>query len=515
MDSIRQCIFALGPWRRRGLAVLLGVAAALALPPLHFVPLLVPAFTGLYWMIRDAKRPQNAFAAGWWFGFGFFLAGLYWIGIAFFVDPGRHGAMAVPAVLGLSAFLALYPGLAALGTRLLAVGGGGGVLVLAGLWTLSEWLRGWVFTGFPWNLIGSVWVFSDTMIQSTAYFGTYGLGLVSVAVAAMPAILTNPLAAKKAWILGALSVLALLWIGGQARLLIAGPAEMVSDVQLRLVQPNIPQRLKWKPDLQSSHIKRQLDLSVSPAGPRPTHIIWGETMAPLFLANEPEVLKSLGQAVPKEGLIIVGAPRTTARKEREFRIWNSLHGINSKGKVVGTYDKFHLVPFGEYIPFRELLPISKITEGTRDFSAGAGPVTLDLPGLPPVSPLICYEVIFPNQVTWPGQRPSWILNLTNDSWYGRSSGPYQHLAASRLRAVEEGLPLVRVANGGISAVIDAHGRVLNFLGLGRAGVVDSPLPKAIPSTVYGSLGFTIVLLFSVISCILGLSSNFLWTSNRG
>ena len=203
--------------------------------------------------------------------------------------------------------------------------------------------------------------------------------------------------------------------------------------------------------------------------------------------------------VPRDGLVISGALRKSSAGNAELmELWNSVYAIDDQGRIAGSYDKFHLVPFGEYVPFRQVLTFAKITYGAIDFSAGPGPRTLRLPGLPPVSPLICYEIIFPGRVADRQDRPAWLLNITNDAWYGRSSGPYQHFAAARLRAVEEGLPLVRVAGTGISAVVDAYGRTVARLGLGRAGVIDSALPAPLAgATPYGRLGDRIVLLILI------------------
>ena len=282
----------------------------------------------------------------------------------------------------------------------------------------------------------------------------------------------------------------------------AGDA-VVPDVRLRLVQPNIDQRLKWRPELRRRHVLRQVGMSIAAADTTrgveaPTHVIWAETAVPLALGGDPAALGIIGSATPRGGLVITGALRRTPAGEKPFRVWNSLHAVDDRGRVVGTYDKFHLVPFGEYVPFRGLLSFAKVTAGQVDFSRGSGVRTLRLPGLPPVSPLICYEVIFPGRVADRRDRPGWLLNITNDAWYGRSSGPYQHFAAARMRAVEEGLPLVRVAGTGISGVVDAYGRTVARLGLGRAGVIDSALPAPISAaTPYGRLGDRIVLVILI------------------
>ncbi len=514
LTAVRAWLAGLTGWRRPAVLGGLGVMAALALPPLYLLPLLFLAFTGLLWTLEDGSSAGNAFSAGWWFGFGFSAAGLSWIGSAFVVDAPQHGWMAPFAIAGMAAGMALFPAAAAALSRLIfdrrPLFGTGRVLVFASLWTMTEWMRGWVLTGFPWNLIGTVWTASDAMIQVAAVTGVYGLSLLTVAVASVPAVLATPdQKTNSGWIplVLAFAILGVVWAGGQARL--AGASEKtVPGVQLRLVQPSIPQALKWKPDLRLGHVQKQLKMSRAPsrgaAGPAPTHIIWAETSVPFVLTRAPGLIRALAEAAPPGGLIIAGAPRATPPGVNPARIWNSLHAIDSKGRIRGTYDKFHLVPFGEYVPLRGLVPadlFEKLTAGRQDFSSGPGLRTLDIPGLPPFSPLICYEVIFPGQVVDRKNRPQWILNLTNDAWFGRTSGPYQHFAAARLRAVEEGLPLVRVANTGISGVIDGYGRTVRQLGLGQVGVLDSPLPAAhserTPFSRFGNRMMAVIIIISM------------------
>ncbi len=488
-------------WRRLALAAGLGLLATAALPPVHAVVLLVPAFIGLLWLIDGSGGWRSAFAAGWWFGFGHFAAGLYWIAHALLTDAAQFGWMVPFAVGGLAAVVAVFPGVVALLVRASGTRGAGRVLVLGAAWTALEWLRGWVFTGFPWNLVGTVWVVSEPMMQSAAVFGVYGISLLSVTVAAMPAVLADGAVVERRTlgaVAAAAAVLGIAWAGGAARLALA-PGGEVAGVRLRLVQPAIDQTLKWRPKLRRAHVERQLNMSSAPPSPAeappPTHVIWAETAVPFDLANEPRLLEALGAAVPAGGLLMAGAPRLTRREGASERIWNSLHAVDERGEIVATYDKFHLVPFGEYVPFRGLLNISRLVPGRMDFSPGPGLVTLRLPGLLPFSPLICYEAIFPGSVLDRKDRPAWLLNVTNDAWFGMSSGPYQHFAAARFRAVEEGLPLVRVANTGISAVVDAHGRTVARLGLGVIGVLDSPLPTALEGTTpYGLVGDWIVVM---------------------
>ena len=482
---------ALAGWRRRGLAALLGGLAALALPPLHALPLLVVAFAGLVWLVDTARRPAAAFAVGWWFGFGHFVVGLYWLAHALLTDPEKFAWMIPFAVFGLAGVLAVFSGLAALLARAAWGGGPARVIVLAVAWTGLEWVRGQIFTGFPWNLIGSAWAFADPMNQFAALAGVWGLSLVTVAAAGMPAVLAGGRPAA-AWGAVAAAVLAIagIWAGGALRLAGAGD-ETVAGVRLRLVQAAIDQRRKNDQDLRAENLRRHLRLTVeTPGFANVSHVIWPEAAAQFLLERDPPLRAALAAAAPAGGVLITGAPRGAPPAGPLQQVWNSLVAIDPAGGIVATYDKFHLVPWGEYVPFRTLFPfLTKITPGSMDFSAGPGPRTLRLPGLPPVGPLICYEAIFPGAVVDPQDRPDWLLNLTNDGWYGISSGPYQHFASARLRAVEEGVPLVRAANTGISGVVDAYGRVTARLGLGEAGVLDAGLPKPLPGlTPYARFG---------------------------
>ena len=503
---LRRAVVQAPVWQQMLLALVLGITAVGALPPLHIWPLLIPAFSGLFWLTEAAGRPRRAFAAGWWFGFGYFVAGLYWVANAFLVEPEQFGWLAPIAVLGLAALLALFTGAGSFLARLSGVRGIGAVLVFAASWTGLEWVRSWALTGFPWNMIGTTWVFSESMVQGTALVGTLGLSLFTILAAAMPAALADPEVKPRdgiAAIAGAFVIMAMLLAGGSVRLSKAGSIDTVEGVHLRLVQPNIPQRSKFQRELLDVHLQDHLQLGATPADVLPTHIIWGETAAAFFLGDDVLRRGRIADHTPAGGLTIVGALRRPPEGE-EFRVWNSLLAIDRSGAIVAHYDKSHLVPFGEYVPFRDLIGLSKLTAGTTDFSRGPGRVTLDLPSLPPVSPLICYEVIFPGNVTERGARPKWLLNLTNDAWYGLSAGPYQHFAAARLRAVEEGLPLVRVANTGISAIIDPYGRVVARLGLGERGIVDGPLPMALASpTMYSRFGNVSGLVLVAASALVG------------
>jgi apolipoprotein N-acyltransferase len=486
-------------WRRALVAIGLGAAAAGALPPVDAVPLLLIAFTGLVWLAdgaRDARRPlRAAFGLGWWFGLGFFTAGLYWIAAALFVDIARFWWLLPFAVLGLPAFFGLFTGAVLAGYALLRPVGVARPLALATLWCAAELVRGHLLTGFPWNLIGSAWTEIGPVLQACSVIGVYGLSWLTIAWAALPAALAAPAddSASGGWhkarggiaaLAAGLAVLAAIAAAGALRLA-AAPAPGSADadqpgIRLRLVQPNIEQSLKWRDSERAAIFGTLIRLSATPAEPPPTAIIWPEAATPFLFEQSREAREAAAAMLPPDGLLITGTPRATPRPDGGYDYWNGLVALDHADTVRGTYDKFHLVPFGEYVPLHQWLPIQKIAPGGgAGFSAGPGPRTLRLPGLPPVSPLICYEVIFPGQVIDPDDRPAWLLNVTNDAWYGDSSGPYQHFASARTRAVEQGLPLARAANTGISGVVDPYGRVIARLGLGRAGVVDAPLPRAL------------------------------------
>ncbi len=498
---LRDRLAALARWHRCAVAAALGGLATLAFAPFYALPILAVSFTLLLWMLPPAAAQSNlardtrrGFVLGWWFGFGHFVAGLYWITNALLVDAAQFGWLVPFAVVGLSAYFALFPG-AAVAVAALARPGWPRVLALAGAWGLGEYLRGVLLTGFPWNLMGSALAGWPAPLQGAALAGAYGLSLLVVAVAAAPAVLAEGAAPRRARVVPlavAGAALVLVWAGGAMRL--AGAPAVVAEAadtpRLRIVQGAIDQRLKWHPDELRRHFETYLALSRAPyEGDRaPDAVIWPETAVPYLFDGGPALLRTLSEVAPPGGVLITGVVRSAGRGEG-LRLWNAVIAVTRDGVLAATYDKHHLVPFGEYVPLRRFNPVPKLTEGRIDFSPGEGAVTLALPGLPPASPLICYEAIFPAAVVArAAPRPAWLLNVTNDAWFGRSTGPHQHLAAARLRAVEEGLPLIRAANTGISAAIDAYGRELARLGLGVRGTLDVALPPAAAPTPFARHG---------------------------
>lgn len=493
--EMAACLARLDGWRRWPVAFLSGAVATLALPPAYVLPALYLAFPVLVWLLGGVSRRRSAFALGWWFAFGYFAAGLYWIGNAMLVHASRHAWLLPFASLGLPAFLAMFGGFAALAGRgarsHLARG-----LRVALAWSALEWLRGHVLTGFPWNLVGHAWAGPDSLAQSASALGVYGVSLLAVLSACLPAALADPGRRRAAAALAAAGALLVVpWLGGAWRLAGAPAAgtDMQPGVGLRIVQAGIPQSEKWRRDLRTRNLGRHLELSVRDRPDWVTHVIWPENAATFFVEEDPKLRGLIARIVPPGGALLTGAPR---RVRNPLRIWNSVFAVDAAGAVVGRYDKSHLVPFGEYVPFRAWLPMDKVAYGAIDYSPGLGPRTLHLPGLPPVSPLICYEAIFPGAVVDRRDRPQWLLNLTNDAWYGYTAGPHQHLTMARMRAIEEGLPLVRATSTGISAVIDSYGRILSRMELTGKGALDSRLPRpAARPTWYGRYGDGIYFMF--------------------
>lgn len=460
---------------------------------------MVVGLVGLIFLLDGSRGWLGALGTGFAYAFAHFLAGLYWVGNAFTV-AGVATEAAPVAVAALAAGSALFPAAACAVYHRLAPRGLWRPAVFASLWLLGEWARGTaIFGGFPWNLSGYVWTPWPAALQAAAVVGVYGLGWLTVFAATSPAALVD---GPRAWRAPAVA-LALLAANGAFGLWVLAGADTAErpDVRLRLVQANVAQHHKGRRDLVEEQLRRHAALSAAPTtdgqAMAPNVVVWPETASPFDLAMPFEGRGHVAGAVPQDGWLIAGAMRVTAGSGNAREVWNSLQALDDDGRVAESYDKFHLVPFGEYVPLRRFLPVAKVTRGSTDFSRGPGPRTLNVPGVPPFSPLICYEAIFPGAVVDPDSRPEWLLNVTNDAWYGVSPGPYQHFEQTRVRAVEEGLPLVRAANTGVSGVIDAYGRVAAKSALGEATVVDAALPVPRPRpTVFSRFGNTPAILFS-------------------
>lgn len=474
-------------WRAAGVAFLAGALAALAMPPLYWLPLAIVGAVVFVWLWDTAAGPKSALLRGWAWGTGHFAVGSYWIVEAFFVPPADYGPLGPPIVIGLAALLGFFPGMAAGAAKWAALrwpklgGRYARLFLLAVTWTVAEWLRGHVFTGYAWNPLAHVWAFAVPLLQGAALFGVYGLGLFTFMILAAPA------AGWRASLL-ALVVVAGAGFAGQSVMV---PVETGDGPLVRIVQPNTPQAEKWRPENRTRLLNKLVEMSRRDGFDKLSAVIWPETAPPFIVEPGSPALEVMAKAVPPDGYLLTGAARGTGN--RNDGVWNSLLVIDKAGAIVASYDKVHLVPLGEYIPFhKQLAPVSGFI-GRGSFEEGLSRVTLDLPRLPSFSPIICYEVIFPAAVTGPGARPRWLLNVTNDAWFGLSSGPYQHLASARLRAVEEGLPMIRAANTGVSAVIDAYGRVLAPLDMQQEGIIDHRIPAAREPTPYGRWGDAMLL----------------------
>ena len=497
---IAQELAALSGWRRYGLGLLLGALLAGAMPPVDLTPLVFIAFAGLLWLDEGSVGPWASARLGYVFGLGFFVAGLYWIAAALFVDITRFWWVLPFAVLGLPAYLAFYSAaalsLTTLATTRLRLPPAARICLFAVAWSTAEWARGHWLTGLPWNLVGYAWSGgfpgSLAMAQTAAWVGIYGLSFLTVLAAALPALLGTPSllpiapVRRAAPALGA-ALLVLIPAGlGGVRLQLMPSEE--TGLWLRLVQPSIPETLKWDPSAAEANFHRLIELSTGPSEHNLAAVLWPEAATPFLIERDGPHRAAIAAVAPRDGYMITGALRANPPPDPPRQIWNSIEALDGTGTIRAHYDKAHLVPFGEYVPLSEVLPLKKITPGSIDLSAGPGPQTIVLAGFPAFSPIICYEAIFPGAIVDPRERPAWILNVTNDAWYGRTSGPYQHFAIARTRAIEEGLPLVRVANNGISGVVDPVGRVVARTSLDSIGHADVPLPEPLSPTVYSVAG---------------------------
>jgi apolipoprotein N-acyltransferase len=493
-------------WRRLAAAVIAGLVSALAFAPFDVFPALLLAYAVLIFLLdgaaNEARRVRAAALTGWCFGFGQFLAGLYWVGYAFTVDAAAH-AWQIPFVaLLLPGGLALFSAAACAIAVLYWRNGAARIVFFSAVYAASEWLRGHLLTGFPWNLAAYAWGAVPGVMQSAAIFGAYGLTLLTLLLGASFAQFSSR--RRGSWRLPAslISLFLLLWIGGEVRLALVRPGP-VPGVRLRLVQPDVPQAEKYSLKYRFRNWTRLVELSEAPAHIAPTITIWPEAAPPFLLTAAPEALERVAGLMQGDRVLMTGTVRVQPKPDRGFAYFNSFFIFSHGGRLIGIYDKSHLVPFGEYLPLPGLLHalgLNKLVDMPDGFGVGSGPRTFDIPGAPKADPLICYEIIFPGAVVG-SARPGFIVNVTDDSWFGPSTGPYQHLLMARMRAIEEGLPVARDANTGISAVIDPLGRVEGRLVLGRMAFLDADLPRALPGTLYarlGDAGFLLLLVFCLL-----------------
>ncbi|MGE9008206.1 apolipoprotein N-acyltransferase [Leptospira interrogans] len=488
-------------WKRAALALVAGALSALAMAPFNAWPVLFLTFPVAVWLIDGAgagrwRGVPAAAMSGFWFGLGYFVVGLYWIGYAFLVDAPTFAWLMPFAVLGLPAYLALFTAAGFALARLLWTRDASRLLALAISLTITEWLRGHLLSGFPWNSFGYALSEPLALAQTASLIGLWGMTFLTVAIFASPAVLIDGTSrGRKPWLapVAALGLLAVMAVFGAVRLSLQ--PTVLTKAKLRIMQPNLQQDVKFNYAAKAEVMQKYLTLSDRASGPQSTGVsdanilIWPESAFPFFLTREADAMAQIADLLPRGTVLITGSVRAPDLPPgvRITRAYNSIYTIDHDGSVLSVYDKLHLVPFGEYLPFQdwmEKLGFVQLTRVQGGFIPGTRRRAMDIPNAPRALPLICYEAIFPGDITTRDDRPGWIINVTNDGWFGISTGPYQHLQQMRLRAIEEGLPVVRAANTGISAVIDPSGRIVARLGLGIEGVLDANLPTALSPTIY-------------------------------
>ena len=512
MRRLANAVILASGWRRALVAAGSGALGALAMPPFGVWPALAVSLAAAVWLLDGSvgggrvpalSRSWSAAWAGWFWGLGYFTAGLWWIGAAFLVEAASFAWLLPFGVLGLPALLAIFTGLGFAIARALWSGGPARLPALAFGLTVGEWLRGHAFTGFPWNTLGMALAQDDRLIQSGSLLGLYGLTIVTVLLLSTPACLGTGLGrADRLLPIGAAAFCLVALAAYGALRLPSGAVPSVVGVKLRVMQPNLSQDDKFNRAAGAAILDRYIALSERSTGPdnqglaAVTHLVWPESAFPFLLHREPNALSRLAAMLgPSRTVLVTGAAREGEPLPGEDgrRFFNAIQVVAPDGSIVSGYDKVHLVPFGEYVPAAldgalRTIGIRQFVRIPGGFTAGVRHTALSVAGLPLVAATICYEAIFPDEAVPTGPRPGLILNVTNDGWFGDTPGPRQHLAQARLRAVEQGLPVVRAANTGISAVIDPYGRTVAMLPVGREGVLDSALPQALPATPFGRYG---------------------------
>src|SRR6476646_5677046 len=474
MDKLRAVGLAIilsWGWRRATIALLAGALSSLAMAPFNAWPVLFLTFPVMVWLIDGAgggrlRGVPAAAMAGWWFGLGYFVPGLYWIGYAFLVDAPTFAWLMPFAVLGLPAYLALFPAFGFGLARLIWSKDGSRVIALAASLTASEWLRGHVLTGFPWNAFGYALTNPLALAQVASLIGLWGLTFLSVAIFASPAVLIDGNSrGRRPWVAPVMALLVLIAMGifGAVRLGLQ-PTTTVANVKLRIMQPDLQQDARFNYAAKAEVMRKYLTLSDRASGPQSTGVrdasilIWPESAFPFFLTREADAMAQIAELLPKGTVLMTGAVRVPDDAPAGVpirRAYNSIYVIDHDGSVLSVYDKTHLVPFGEYLPFQDFLEklgLMQLTKLPGGFIDGERRRAMPVPRAPRMLPFLCYEIIFPGEAMPGSERPGWLINLTNDGWFGISSGPYQHLQQARVRTIEQGLPLVRAANTGVSAV---------------------------------------------------------------
>jgi apolipoprotein N-acyltransferase len=486
--------------------LLLGALSALAMPPLDLwwvlfitIPLVLAGFE-----VEKQSSSRRIFGLGWCFGFGYFLAALHWIAFAFFINPNDIWMM--PIALGaLAGGMALFWAAAILASMAIAKRGFPLYLVLPVCMGAFEWLRGNILTGFPWAVFGQAADGMGAIAQLASVIGMTGLTLLIWLWAAAPVVFFSNVRKHKIIAAIILLVLPLAFAWGQFRLT-QNPTTYAPNIMLRLVQPNISQSDKWREGNARPIFDQLKTLTSAPSstGQLVTHIIWPESAVPFLIDESSDGKAELKAALKPNQILMTGAVRRQSPRD-DADYFTSVLTFNDQAEVIGTYDKWHLVPGGEFLPLAWLLEplgLRKVVNLPGSFKAGKGPSSIEVPGLGPVGMSVCYEAIFPGALYDSSNRPNLLVNVTNDGWFGNSAGPYQHLAQLRLRAIESGLPVARAANTGISAIIDPLGREVFASQLNTTGNFDVVLPKRLEPTFFEAVGnglffFILFLLFAL------------------
>ncbi|MGE0109009.1 MAG: apolipoprotein N-acyltransferase [Bdellovibrionales bacterium] len=460
-------------------ALFSGLLAALAFSPFHFIGGLFVSFPLLFFVTSRAATKRQAFATGWWFAFAHLIVCLHWIAASLFVDIASFWWLLPFSVCGLPAVLALFYGVASLLAYRWGMKDIDAIFVFSLCWFLADLARAHLFTGLPWDILGYVWSDYLPILQSVSIWGIEGLTGVTVFLSLLPAFFFYPMRRIAAVRISAVSCLffAALFVWGSLRVS-AADEKMVEGVTLRLVEPNQDQQTKWDADHRLENLRNLLDASFNDKNEKVTHYIWPETATSYYLAETPVVRRFIANHMPQKSFVITGVVRRSL-KEDPSPYYNSLVALNDRGDIIAGYDKHHLVPFGEYIPFRSLLPFRVITALGVDFAEGDGIRSVRVPALPPFGALVCYEAIFSGAVVAQDDPPQFLLNLTNDAWYEGTIGIAQHLAMVKVRAVEEGMPLVRVSNKGYTGIVDPWGRFEGIAPRGTSEFVDMQLPQSL------------------------------------
>ncbi len=492
------------PWSQVFGCIGLGVLASLAYAPISAIPCAFVAFPLWLYILQIHQKSswQRIFVLGWSFGLGYFTGGLYWITFSLGTDISAFWWLIPFSLLGIPSILSIYIGLIAVILQRVHCTGISRCFWFASLWTIAEVTWGSGSLGLPWNPLGSMWSSFSPLLQSVSVIGVYGLTLITALWVSTPILLEKHKLKMPQVIFITCQVVILVGASswGMIRPHTTPTAELENPPFIRLVQPSLPQDLDWSPEKAGEQFFNLMNLSSTTTERLPDLIVWPESALPLLLDENTQARETIAKILKPDAFLLSGSLRREFNGGEKPKVYNSMVIVDAGGNVITNYDKTHLVPFGEYLPLRQLIPdsITKITAGETDFSRGQGLKTISLGEFPAFSPLICYEVIFSGQViSSKSPRAQWILVITNDAWYGHTSGPYQHLQLTRLRSIEEGLPLVRAANSGISAVFDAFGREIIRKDLGEKGVVDAELPPALRNptlfSLYGQLIFIILL----------------------